>query len=191
MPDILLSNDDITVLGGPATVNLEVDFGPKGDRGSQIFICNGDPNETPIGQTPQVFDICINNLRSHEDYLSYYQYINNSGTNEWIKLFKLIPNIYSINNTGSFNSNGVRQINIPLVNIVPLELVGSVTASNFNVQYNILNQNPVSSSISIGEIITDGDNLALPLTLNAVQYSENSWSNLTGVQTVHLLITVV
>ena len=191
MPDILLSNDEITVLGGPSTINLEVDFGPKGDRGSQIFICNGDPNETTIGQTPQIFDICINNLRSHEDYLSYYQYINNAGTNEWVKLFKLIPNIYSTNNTGTFNSSGVRQINMPLINMVPAELIGSVTAASFNVQYSILNQNPISSSISIGEIITDGDSLALPLTIKAAQYSENAWSNLTGVQTVHLLITVV
>jgi hypothetical protein len=191
MPDILLSNDDITVLGGPAIVNLEVDFGPQGDRGSQIFICNGDPNETAIGQTPKVFDLCINNLRLHEDYLAYYQYINNAGTNEWVKLFNLIPNTYSLNDTGTFSSSGVRHINVPLINIVPAELIGSVTAANFNVQYSILNQNPVSSSISIGEIITDGDNLALPISIKAVEYSNNSWSNLTGVQTVHLFITVV
>jgi hypothetical protein len=191
MPDVLLSNDELTVLGGPATVNLEVDFGPQGDRGSHIFICNGDPNETAIGQTPQVFDLCINNLVSHEDYLAYYQYINNSGVNEWVKLFKLIPNTNSVNNTGTFNSSGVRQINIPLINIVPSEIIGSVTAANFNVQYSILNQNPISSSIAVGEIITDGDNLALPLTIKAIKYSENAWSNLTGQQTVHLFITVV
>ena len=37
MVDIVLATDDLAVLGGPETVNVEVDFGPTGDRGSQIF----------------------------------------------------------------------------------------------------------------------------------------------------------
>jgi len=38
MADVILSTEDLTVLGGPSSLNLEIDFGPKGDRGSQIFV---------------------------------------------------------------------------------------------------------------------------------------------------------
>ena len=38
MTDIVLSNEDITILGPPSTIELSVDIGPQGDRGSQIFV---------------------------------------------------------------------------------------------------------------------------------------------------------
>jgi hypothetical protein len=192
MSDIILSNDELTVLGGPAKINLEVDFGPQGDRGSQIFICNGDPNETAIGQTPKVFDLCINNLTSHQDYLFYYQYINNAGTNEWVKLFKLLPNIYSNNYIKNFGTTGESiQINIPLINLVPSEVIGNISSSNFNVQHSILNQKPVASSIMVGEIVEDNNDLILPITISALEYSLGNWSYLTGNKTVHIFITMV
>ena len=34
MADILLSNDDLTVFGGPESISLDLDIGPQGDRGS-------------------------------------------------------------------------------------------------------------------------------------------------------------
>ena len=38
MPEVLLSNDDITVLGPPPIIEVLVDIGPKGTRGSQFFV---------------------------------------------------------------------------------------------------------------------------------------------------------
>ena len=60
MTDVLLSNDDITVLGPPAIVELLVDIGPSGTRGSQVFVGVGDPNSIVIGQTPLLNDLYIN-----------------------------------------------------------------------------------------------------------------------------------
>lgn len=191
MSEIVLSTDDLTVLGGPETVNLEVDFGPQGDRGSYIFLStDGNPNEHAIGQTPNVYDLCINMKSSDDEYLALYQYVNQAGTNVWVKLFKLIPNTYSTNNTGTFAS-GVREINIPVVNIVPAELLGSVTAANFNIQYNILNDKPIASSMTVEELVTQDDIITLPLTIEALEYSGGSWIELSGSKTVHLLITVI
>ena len=47
MPEIVVSSEDLTVFGGPATVNVEVDFGPAGSRGSYIYNIAGSPNEYP------------------------------------------------------------------------------------------------------------------------------------------------
>ena len=43
MVDAYIITDELAVLGGPDTVNVEVDFGPSGDRGSQIFSNTGKP----------------------------------------------------------------------------------------------------------------------------------------------------
>jgi hypothetical protein len=192
MPDILLSNDELTVLGGPATINLEVDFGPQGDRGSHIYAVTGQPTSSNVPETPSIYDIAINIDTTDEDYLYYYQYINSNGTDQWVKLFRLMLNTYSTNKSVVF-TDGLATINIPVIKLVPAELVGSVKAKDFNVQYSILNQNPIASSVSISEIISDGNNVVLPISIKATEYSSGSWSALSGSgsKTVHLFITMV
>jgi hypothetical protein len=191
--DVLLSTDELTVLGGPEKIELEVDFGPEGDRGSQIFVGNGNPNDdsTVIGQDPVFLDLYINLLTSDPEYLFVYQYQNIFGEGQWIKLFKLIPNIYSTNRTTSF-IDGQGSINIPVINIVPSELVGTITASNFNIQHNLVNNSsPISSSLSVGEIVTVDDLVTLPIFINAIEFDGESWINVSGNKTVHLFISVV
>ena len=63
MAEVILSTEDITVLGGPSSINVDVDFGPPGTRGSQIFIGQGNPNDptTEIGQDViNILDLYIN-----------------------------------------------------------------------------------------------------------------------------------
>ena len=93
MVDVILSSDDLVVLGGPEEVNVEVDFGPKGDRGSLIFVGNGKPDLVDIGQTPNTFDLYINLLTTDDEYLMMYQYVEVLGTMQWQTLTKLIPKI--------------------------------------------------------------------------------------------------
>jgi hypothetical protein len=189
--DVLLITDDLTVLGGPQSIDVEVDFGPEGDRGSQIFVSNGKPNEVEIGQTPKVFDLCINVLSSDSEYQTVYQYQNVLGTNTWVSLFKMVSNLYSVNRTVSF-LNGNASINVPVAKIVPSTLVGSVTAANFNVQFNIVQGNtPISSSMSLGEIVSQDNELVLPISLKSVEFDEGDWIDASGTKTVHLFITVV
>ena len=42
--EVLVNTDDITVLGPPAQVNVQLDIGATGNRGSQIFVGTGNPN---------------------------------------------------------------------------------------------------------------------------------------------------
>jgi hypothetical protein len=44
MAEVLVTADDITVLGGPSSITVDLDFGPQGQRGSQIFTGSGQPN---------------------------------------------------------------------------------------------------------------------------------------------------
>ena len=55
---VLSSSETLTVLGSPPIVDVIVDIGPQGTRGSQIYAGIGNPNTNP----PTVTDLKVNDL---------------------------------------------------------------------------------------------------------------------------------
>lgn len=110
MPDELLSIDSIEIVGGVNSINLSIDRGAEGQRGSYIIPWLGNPNtvQFPVILNPQSgpvypqpLDWYINLNTQDEDYLCVYQLkINGS----WEFIFKLIPNVYNTNEIVSFTS---------------------------------------------------------------------------------------
>jgi len=186
MPDVLLSNDDVTVLGPPNTVEVLVDIGPTGTRGSQVFVGVGDPNLVEIGQTPLLNDLYIN-VSPGTDYGYMYQYVSEPGGNTWIQILEISPTLYSQLHTTTY-VDGVAQITIPISNIVTV--TGSpLSATNFVVQYSIAHTNPTASSISVPALVGEGTNLVLDFT--AVEYTGSAWQNLDEEVTTHLFISII
>jgi hypothetical protein len=194
MAEVILSSDDLTVLGGPSVVSVDVDFGPTGDRGSQIFVGNGNPNVIEIGQTPKIFDLYINLLSSDPEYLNYYQYQNVDGTNVWVRLFSLVPFSKSNKEERTF-TDGIATFNIPIANIVSEIDIESVSSANFNVQYSVSGTNPIASGITVGEPSLIFDILSLPITVNAVEYVLSGetliWQPIDEDRLIDLFITMV
>ena len=191
MADILVSSEDLTVFGGPATINVEVDFGPAGTRGSYIYNLPGNPNELsslPSGYT--FYDMAINVGANTEEYLYMYQYVSQDGTPTWKRLFKLIPNTYNKNYTSKSFVDGSADFAINLIDIVPPDRVGTVTAESFNIQATVINTiGPISTAISVGEITQSS---TLPITLNVIEFNGTAWVPLPdNTYTVHLSISVV
>jgi hypothetical protein len=191
MPDVLLSNEDITVLGPPELVELLVDIGPTGQRGSKFFVGTGEPNSlttdgTIFSETINLYDMYINSAPG-TNYGYLYQYISETGGNTWTQVLRISPTIYSKKHSVAFSS-GEGSISIPISNIITVSGT-PLTASNFNVQYSIENTAPIASSIEIPALTGAGTNLVV--NLNAARYASSAWSNLTGEVTVHLFITVV
>jgi hypothetical protein len=186
MPDVLLSNDDVTVLGPPNTVEVLVDIGPTGTRGSQVFVGVGDPNVFEIGQTPLLNDLYIN-ASPGADYGYMYQYVSEPGGNTWIQILEISPTLYSQLHTTTY-VDGVAQVVIPISNIVTV--TGSPLASNnFVVQYSIAHDNPVASSVVVPALVGAGTNLVLDFS--AVEYTGSAWQNLDEEVTTHLFISIV
>ena len=194
--EIVVSTDDLTVLAPPDTIELLLDFGPTGQRGSQIFSGIGEPADFTSGG--QIFgqDLYLNdyyiNAAPGSDYSYLYQYRTGAGgsTNAWFKLIKINPTIYSAINDVYF-TNGDGTIEIPISNITSIS-AASLSASNFSVQYNLVNSNPIASSIS--SISISGTDLVIDL--KAAEFDGSSWSNLdSGVSPIpfsaHMFITVV
>lgn len=195
MTNIFVSSDDVKVIGGTANVNVEVDFGPQGDRGSVFLVGLGNPNTVTHSQVLQPLDIYINVQATDEDYLVVYQYITVSGVNTWVDTGKLMTDKFSVIRQVSFtDGKTTSEVDFKLSNIAPLSLVGGLTAENFNVQCTFSDpENPIAHSITVKPLAIQsgtGDQI-LPVDINAVEFSEGSWVGLNRTVFVHFLITVV
>ncbi len=199
MTEVILSSDDLTVLGGASRVNVTVDTGPSGQRGSRIFVGSGKPSLVDIGQTPAIFDFYVNLLASDDEYLNYYQYQLVDGVNAWVSLFNLMPSSRSAKVVSDF-IDGETTFYVAVTSIVPEELTESIDADSFNIQFNVRNGiNPVSASLSVGNPVMEADIYSLPITINAIEYkdlddsgplSEFGWVALDGEKEVDLFITL-
>lgn len=190
--DVKLTNDDLLVIGGPEKVNVELGFGKKGDRGSLIFVGNGQPETVSIGQDPKVFDLYINLKKNDPEYLMMYQYSFGLGSAEpqWEPLNKLIPNTYS----------GLEEIAFPLINYctIPLSSIvdpsytGNTNSSNFSVNSTISTSAgyPIASSIKT-EIVQIDDADHLKITFYAKEFNGTNWVDISETRTAHLHISVV
>jgi hypothetical protein len=195
MTNIFVSSDDVKVIGGTANVNVEVDFGPQGDRGSLFLVGYGDPNTISHSVTLQLLDFYINVQATDEDYMVLYQYVNVSGVNTWVSTGTLMTDKFSvIRNVAFTDGQTSSEVDFRVSNIAPQSLVGGLTAENFNVQCTFSDpENPIAHSITVKPLTFEagtGD-LILPVGINAVEFSEGSWVNLNRTVSIHFLITVV
>lgn len=192
MIDTTISSANLNILGGPSKIDISVDYGQRGERGSLILYGQGKPYLVTLPESATLYDMYVNLLPSDDEYQWVYQYINTPTGLEWVSLFKLQPNTYSNNETLAF-VNGSVEVWVPIVSVTGSdEPLSTLTASNFNVQYSIISQNPVASSITIGDVDTSpSEILALPITIYASELVDGLWSDLSGEKIVHLFVTVV
>ncbi len=194
MVDIVstISSINLNVLSGPSDIEIAVDYGQRGDRGSLILYGQGKPHLVTLPSTPAVYDMYINLLPSDDEYQWVYQYISQPSGYGWKALFKLNPNTYSKNEVLSF-SNGSAEIWIPIVSITGGNVsIASMSSGSFNVQHTIVAQNPIASAVYLSDIALSPDEiLALPITIKASEYVNGEWSLLSGEKTVHVFITMV
>lgn len=195
MTNIFVSNDDVKVIGGTANVNVEVDFGPQGDRGNLFLVGYGDPNTISHSVTLQLLDLYINVQATDEDYMVMYQYQNVSGINTWVPTATLMTDKFSVIRQVAFtNGKTTSEVDFRVSNIAPSSLFGSLTAENFNVQCTFSDpQNPIAHSITVKplELQSGTGDQILPVDINAVEFSEGSWVGLNRTVYIHFLITVV
>lgn len=199
MADILLSNDDLTVFGGPETINLDLDFGPTGDRGSIIVGVQGDPREAivnnAIAQDIQALDVAIDYSPSSPTYKTVFQNIlTPSGTPQWTPLVSLKSNFYS-ETKGPLTPVGGKIVVAPinLASIYDLS-EGTISSSRFSIQYSISSSEsagPLATNLIVKDLNTSQGFIALPLEIEGIEYLEGAWVPMTGPKYVHLFITVV
>lgn len=171
MVDVYESSSDISIIGGPATVRVEVDFGSPGQRGSQIYTGPGNPTDLAVDiPSIQINDLFINLDPSSIDYLFLWQYNSQDGIIAWRKALRLIPNTVIINplikfingvaHTTIFFNNlyiDVKGIYFPLTGFGEGSDLGNLQVKDFNVQHNLTSNKPAASSINLREVSDQHD----------------------------------
>jgi hypothetical protein len=194
--DILLSNEDLTVFGGPESISLDLDIGPQGDRGSIIVGSNGNPQDTNVNAAImsqptgiQALDIAIDYNPYSPTYKTVFQKIATPNGTQWTEMLSLKTNFYSsVKDVTAANGTLV----IPPINITEIASDVNLTSANFSIQYSISSPTggPVSTSLVVNTVIDDPIR-ALPLEIKGVEYNGTTWVPMAGPKRVHLFITVV
>lgn len=194
MAEVILSTPTISVLGGPATVKVELDPGSPGKRGSSIFFSNGDPNLTgAVPQNVQLLDVAINILSGDPDYRYLYQYQSVNGVNTWVKQVSLAPNNITFQTSLNF-VNGRANLNFPVIDVIGYQNVENIFADYFNVQATAYRSNGVVPiTIDAVSLITGDDDLQyLSIDFNAAMMDilvpSPTIAPLSGPTTLHLSI---
>jgi hypothetical protein len=170
MAEVVIANDDLVVLGGPASIELALDVGATGTRGSYIFNDIGKPtsNQISFSIPPIMGDMYININPSDDEYLYLYQYKLVNGVLSWAKILRLVPNTVLFNPYFKF-INGVAHT--PLVYNNNLIFVRGIVFSlaeggleneqleqldyrDLNIQFRVSGEAPVMSNLIIEDINT-------------------------------------
>ena len=185
MPEVIINEESISVIAPPDSIELVLDAGPKGDRGSQIFIGAGNPNSVSIGQTIKFNDLYIN-ASPGTNYGYLYQYVSQPGGATWVEKLKVSPTIYTLVHNTVY-TDGEAQIFIPVANISTLT---GLTPANFAVRYSIeYATNVIASSFSVSSTFSGTPDLVL--NFKAKEFDGTSWSDLDTTVKTHLFISIV
>jgi len=175
--DTIISNDELVVVGPPASVSVSVDIGPEGERGSQFFFGLGPPTapeNVSILTSAKVKDLYINQKLDGGKYGVVYIYNAVPGGAIWEEVLKFQPLSYSIQKLVNFTS-GTGSISIPLTDFYsnPPE---NLNPDTILVQAISELNNPAFISISNKNIQTVSTVKTFIAELKGAQFSSGSMS---------------
>jgi hypothetical protein len=186
MVDYVLQTTDLDVFGGPTSLNVSTDFGKAGERGTRVWVGNGNPSTVLTTQPIALFDLFINTNTADQFYSWLYQYVPEVGGPAWQRVLKLNPSQNSKISVISFD-NGLGIVDLPLSTITADT---AVTAAQFIIRFNLENasNNPVASSFTYS-IETILSVKYLRININAAEWDGNDWEQLNGSHKVHTFVS--
>jgi hypothetical protein len=187
--DTIISNDELVVIGPPASVSVSVDIGPQGERGSQFYYGVGTPSQnTSILTDAKVNDLYINTLLGG-NYGVVYKLTAAVGGSIWIPMLKFQPISHSIQKPVDFIS-GTGSIQIPLANFYS-NAPENLDPDTILIQATAELNNPAFVSVSNKDIADVGSPAVKTFIaeLKGAQFSSGSVSLISASVPVNLYIT--
>ena len=172
--DTIISNDELVVVGPPASVSVSVDIGPQGERGSQFYSGVGTPAQNASSLVDaKVNDLYINRLLGG-NYGVVYKLNAVPGGSSWQPILKFQPISHRIQKLVNFSS-GTGSISIPLADFYSNAPEG-LNVNTILVQATAELNNPAFVSVSNKEIKDVSAVKTLVAELKGSQFSSGSVS---------------
>ena len=188
--DTIISNDELVVVGPPASVSVSVDIGPQGERGSQYYSGIGPP--TAAANIASLVDAKVNDLYINRllggNYGVVYKLDAVPGGSSWQPILKFQPISHSIQKLVNFTS-GTGSISIPLADFYS-NAPESLNVNTILVQATAELNNPAFVSISNKEIADVSAVKTFIAELKGAEFSSGSVSLISSSATpINLYIT--
>ena len=167
--DVILEQPDLVVLGGPSIVEVQLDTGATGTRGSLTYAGAGLPSAQTIPNYSSILpgDLYIN-IAPGTNYSWMYQYVVKPGGPTWEPIVSLTPALFNAVYSLAFVA-GQATITIPVNNIITTS--ANLTSDNFAVALTFENNNPIAFSIT-NKTVSSGN---LVIGVKAVEFDGTSW----------------
>jgi hypothetical protein len=176
--DTIISNDELVVVGPPASVSVSVDIGPQGERGSQFYSGVGTPAQNISSLVDaKINDLYINRLLGG-NYGVVYKLNAEPGGSSWQPILKFQPISYSIKKLVNFTA-GSGSISIPLADFYS-DAPETLDANTILVQATSELNNPAFISVSNKSIETISSVKNFVAELKGAQLSSGSVSLLSS-----------
>jgi hypothetical protein len=192
MVNVLLSTDSLTVLGGPTSVDVDVDLGASGRRGSLILAHSGVPSGSLINNVQvQIYDMVINILPGNQ-YLGLYQYLLVDGEPSWTYLLQLVNKSY-VNKESRLFNDGYTSVSFPISDLVSYGIIPTLDIDQVSIQVSVQGSNPIAHSLSNLEIVRDDEDNAVSLDFDisgSILDPVGGWELLDSSYTVDILVSV-
>jgi hypothetical protein len=187
--DVVVNTDDLVVLAPPTQIDVGIDFGPQGQRGTTFYAGSGNPNDASVAENvfgdiivPVGGDIFINTAAG-ANYGWLFIYNPKVVGNDWDAVLRLNPPIYSRNIEETFSS-GLSTISVPISDIVPPGVIVSGPYSY------VVNLTPIGSDPTVLTINSQTvSGLNLNIVVEGIKYSGGSWSALNS-ETIDISTTI-
>lgn len=185
----VLTTDSITVFGPPETIEVALDIGPSGERGSLIYSGSGDPNVNTgafVNESPKINDLYVR-TDAGGDYGVVYQYNAIPGGNEWQSILKFQPVLYNDVQTLVF-AGGSASVTIPLSEIYE-NAPATLTSDNLSIQLTPEHSEAIAHSVTT-KALTSGSNRSALFIVKAKEIT-GSIANLSGSVNFNVAISIV
>lgn len=186
----VVSNDDLTVLGPPASIDLQLDIGPSGTRGSIFYSGSGDPNVNTAQFTsnpPNLNDLYIRTDLG-ANYGTVYKYTSLPAGSQWQSILKFQPINYNDIRNVTFTSGSATTTII--LDDFYVNAPANLSTDQIAVQLTAENEVPLVLSVS-GKTLTSGTTRTFIVSMTGAEYSSGSWANMSGSANIALNLTLL